>query len=255
MTHHTQGNPPVDMGAVYDDFSKAFGEADKLPTWRFAGKPALERLLQGLLGPNTRVIEFGSASGRVPLGVLLPHGVLAENIAGVEISPEQVEMAKARIPGASFTVGDITDESLLSDTSGVFDIVFSHMVFEHLSDEGLAKACANANRLLKPGGIFAFVVTHPDKMTDLDGNLVTSYGAFVTSAPWGGELHNWRRSVEQTLQIVSGAGFAVEMTEEVQFPEVAPEGLDEKDLVAFQEASRKYRKYPAIRLAIRARKT
>ncbi|MDO8566968.1 MAG: class I SAM-dependent methyltransferase [bacterium] len=242
------------MGTVYDRFSKAFGEADQLPTWRFVGKPAMEKLLKASFGPDTRFLDMGSASARVEVGVLIPNGVSPDNITGVEISPEQVEMAKARVPEARFVVGDVTDTSLLSDQAGTFDVVFSHMVFEHLDDDQLARACTNAYRLLKSGGAFAFVVTHPDKMTDLDGNLVTTFGAFTTTAPWGGELHNWRRSVKQTLQIVRDAGFKVENTEEIGFPEDPPTNLDEGSLAVFEQGAQKYRKYPAIRLAIRATK-
>ncbi|MFA5998038.1 MAG: class I SAM-dependent methyltransferase [Candidatus Paceibacterota bacterium] len=248
------GSKHVDMGVVYDAFSEAFREADQLPTWRFAGKPAMEKLLGASFGSNARFLDLGSASARVEAGVLLPAGVRPEEITGVEISPEQVGMAKARIPGAIFFVGDITDVSLLSDQSGEYDVVFSHMVFEHLDDAQLALACANAFRLLKSKGTFAFVVTHPDKMTDTEGNLVTTFGAFKTTAPWGGELHNWRRSVEQTLDIVEGAGFQLELVEGVQFPEEPPADLKAEDLAAFREASKKYRKYPAIRLAVKATK-
>lgn len=244
----------VNMGVVYDDFSKAFREADKLPTWQFVGKPAMEKLLNGSLGPNARFLDFGSASARVEAGVLLPNGVAAGQITGIEISPEQVAMAKARIPGAHFMVGDIADASLLSEQSGAFDVVFSHMVFEHLDDSQLARACANAYRLLKPKGTFAFVVTHPDKMNDLNGNMVTTFGSFTTTAPWGGELLNWRRSIAQTLETVRDAGFHVESTEELQFSVEPPEGLDEESLAAFRKASEKYRKYPAIRLGVRATK-
>ena len=64
-------------------------------------------------------------------------GVRPEDITGVEISPDQVVMAHERIPAATFVVGDISDASLLTEKSGTFDVVFSHMVFEHLSDEQL----------------------------------------------------------------------------------------------------------------------
>lgn len=244
----------VNMGTVYDEFSRAFGEADQLPTWRFVGKPAMEKLLRASLGPDARFLDMGSASARVEVGVLIPNGVSPRNITGVEISPEQVGMAKERVPEAHFVVGDVTDTSLLSSQSGTFDVVFSHMVFEHLDDEQLAQACVNAHRLLRPGGTFAFVVTHPDKMTDLNGNLVTTFGAFTTTAPWGGELRNWRRSVEQTVRIVRDAGFSVEQTEEIKFPENPPANLDEASQASFRQASQKYRAYPAIRLAVRAEK-
>lgn len=247
-------NHTVDMGSVYDDFSTAFGEADKLPTWRFVGKPAMERLLERFFEPDTLFLEFGSASARVEVGVLQPHGVPAVHMTGVEISPEQVEMARTRLPGARFLVGDIADPTLLLDEGGVYDVIFSHMVFEHLDDFQLATACANAHRLLKTGGTLAFVVTHPDKMTDINGNLVQIYGAFITTAPWGGTLHNWRRSVGDTRQIVTRAGFTVDSVDELQFPDVPPFGTEPRELPEFIAAAAKYRKYPAIRLAIAATK-
>ncbi len=241
-----------DMGGTYDTFADAFAEADKLPTWRWVGKAAMQKVLQPVLKAGCTHLDLGSASARVEAGVLLPAGVLAKDIVGVEISPDQVEIAKKRIPEATFMVGDVSDPSLLSERNGSFDAVFSHMVFEHLDDEQLARTCANAHRLLKAGGTFAFVVTHPDKMTDLNGDLVLTYGAFETTAPWGGVLHNFRRSVEQTQDMVRNAGFTVDLCESVNFSEEVPEGLSEADAATFAENSKKYRRYPYIRLCIRA---
>lgn len=242
----------VNMGDVYDSFADAFAEADKLPTWRYVGKPAMEKLFQGLYGPTTKFVDFGSASGRVEIGILLPNGVPASNITGIEISPKEVEIAKKRIPDATFHVGNIADPALLANEAGAYDVAFSHMVFEHLDDGQLAQACANAHRLLKTGGTFLFVVTHPDKMTDVQGNLVTSYGAFETSAPWGGVVHNWRRSVDDTVRIVRDAGFDVQLSESIPFPAEAPQGLQDADRPEFEAAAAKYRAYPAVRLAIKA---
>ncbi|MDR3570996.1 MAG: class I SAM-dependent methyltransferase [Candidatus Pacebacteria bacterium] len=241
-----------DMGKVYDDFAEAFRQSDQLPTWKYVGKPAMEKLLGPWLRPGVTFLDLGSASARVEAGLLIPHGVRPEDITGVEISPEQVEMARTRIPQATFVVGNIADPLLLLDNPASFDVVFSHMVFEHLSDEQLAQTCANAYRLLKDGGVFAFVVTHPIKMTDVNGDLVTTYGEFETTAPWGGVLHNWRRSVEQTVETLKQAGFKVEVTEDVPFPKTAPAGLSNDDLTAFNAAHEKYSRYSAIRLAVRA---
>jgi SAM-dependent methyltransferase len=250
-----QDKQAVDMGKVYDEFAKAFREADQLPTWCFVGKVAMERLLKPALVPGAKILDMGSASARVEAGVLLPNGVLPNDITGVEISPDQVAMATHRIPGARFLVGNVADPELLKEGTGTFDVVFSHMVFEHLDDAQLARTCENAFRLLKGGGTFAFVVTHPDKMTDLQGNLVTTYGPFETTAPWGGQpLHNWRRSIQETVSMVRKAGFVIELTEEIQFPEHMPQGLSEADQELFRANSEKYRRYPAIRLAVRATK-
>ena len=240
------------MGKTYDAFADAFALSNQLPTWQYVGKPAMEKLLEPIFGSEANILDMGSASGRVEAGVLLSHGVTAARITGVEISPDQVVIAQKRIPDARFLVGDIADPALLTDETGSFGSVFSHMVFEHVSDEQFAQVCANAYRLLKLGGMFAFVVTHPDKMTNLNGDLVTKDGPFITTAPWGGELHNWRRSVEKTLDAVRGAGFTIEGYEEIPFPSVAPEGLNHKESEAFAASAKKYSRYPAIRLAVRA---
>lgn len=253
MPENTTLKPKInslDMGKVYDEFADAFGKADQLPTWRFVGISAMKRILGPSLRPGVTFLDFGSASARVEAGVLLPHGVRPSDMTGVEISPDQVKMAQARIPDANFIVGDVTDPELLKDKSNTFGVVFSHMVFEHLSDDQLARACANAYRLLKPGGTFAFVVTHPDKMTHTDGSLVKTYGLFETSAPWGGGLPNWRRSVSQTVDMVQATRFKIETVEEIEFPQEVPVGLSLADIDIFNENRQKYSRYPAIRLAV-----
>ncbi len=248
------GSDRPDMSDVYDGFADAFAKADKLPTWRYVGKPAMERLFDGKLHAGVTFLDLGSASGRVEAGILLPGGVPPEAITGVEISPKEVEIARNRIPGANFRVGDVSDPKLMDDRNGTFDFAFSHMVFEHLDDQQLRRTCENAYRLLKPGGTFGFVVTHPDKMTDVDGNLITHYGAFTTSAPWGGTLHNWRRSVKDTRMYLEQAGFKVEQVEDLEFPEQVPPGLSAEDQASFKSAAEKYRQYPSIRLLVRATK-
>ena len=244
------GSAPAHMGDVYDNFAEAFAKSDALPTWRFVGRPAMEKLLKPHFGPDTTFLDFGSASGRVEKGLLIPNGVRPENITGIEISPEQVAIAQQAIPGARFMVGDIT-KPMVPD--GSVDVVFSHMVFEHLDDDQLLAASKNAYAALKPGGTFAFVVTHPDKMTDLDGTVLTTYGHFKTSAPWGGELDNWRRSIDATRAILEKAGFVIDSLEELPFPPMT-ETVPEADKAAYADAYEKYRRYPAIRLAISARK-
>jgi SAM-dependent methyltransferase len=240
----------MDMKDRYNGFAEAFRKADQLTTWKYVVKPALEKVLD--LKPGMKVLDLGSASARVEVGVLLPKGVLPQDITGVELSPEQVEMAKVRVPEARFMVGDIANPDLLKGEE--FDVVFSSMVFEHLSDQQFAQVCANAHRLLKPQGQFAFVVTHPDKMRDLQGNYLTHYGAFETSVPWGGVVHNWRRSIEDTIEILSEAGFEITLIEELGYPLEAPQGLSQEDLASFEADAPKYHQDQYIRLAIQAKR-
>ena len=237
------------MQREYDQFAEAFGKSDRLPTWRYVGKVAMERMLKPYLRTGVKFLDLGSGSARVEAEVLLPNGVQAEDITGVEISPEQVKMAKVRVPRANFIVGDITKINL---PPNAFDVAFSHMVFEHIDDPGLLVACKVAHRSLKPNGVLIFVVTHPDKMTYVDGSLVKKYGSFETTAPWGGVLRNWRRSIDQTVKIVQTAGFKIGLTAELPFPKEPPSNLDREELVIFKEHAQKYARYPAIRLAVTA---
>lgn len=244
MTDEGPRGAGVDMGKVYDEFAEKFAEADKLPTWVWVGKPAMKKLLGAFLGnKDAKFLDLGSASARLE-NWLREEGIPPEHMTGVEISPDQVELAKQRIPEADFRVGDITNAALEPET---YDVAFSHMVFEHLDDEQLLAACRNAYKALKPGGTFAFVVTHPDKMTNLDGSLVENDGPFVTTAPWGGELTNYKRSVEKTKEVVEKAGFTVELVEEAGFGE---------DAKAADPASfAKYERYGSrVRLLVKAEK-
>ncbi|MDP3880710.1 MAG: class I SAM-dependent methyltransferase [bacterium] len=245
----TEEEGKKDMGDVYDNFAEAFSGSDKLPSWEFVGKPTLERLLKEHFNSSDKFLDLGSASARVEVDLLLPNGVPSENITGIEISPKQVEIAKQRVPGADFRVGDITKLELDPES---FDVALSHMVFEHLDDAGLSAVCKTTFEALKPGGEFIFVVTHPDKMTDLEGKLVTEDGPFTTTAPWGGELLNWKRSVERTREILEAAGFEIELTEDVKFPEPS-EDLSEAEKEEYMKHYNYYNsKYPAMRLAVKA---
>jgi SAM-dependent methyltransferase len=230
-----EGGGGVDMGAVYNRDAELFAKADQLETWRHMGaKAMLELLDEYIKNPNAEFLEFGSASARVP-GLLVKNGVLPKNITGIEISSDQVEIAKQRIPEATFYAGDITTFDLQEEA---YDVVFSHMVFEHLDDQQLLAASRNAYKALKPGGAFAFVVTHPRKMTTLDGNYVEDNvgdGSFDTTSPWGTTIRNYYRTKEKTIQILQEAGFVVELEEDVFFPKET----EQTDPQAFE----KYRRY------------
>ncbi len=244
----------LDMGETYDRDAELFAEADKLTTWMYVVKSALKKVLAPVLKPGMKILNLGSASARVEAGVLMPGGVLPQDITGVEISPKQVEIARKRIPRATFLVGDISDPALLAGQDGAFDAVTSSMVFEHVSAEQFAQVCANTHRLLKSGGLFAFVATHPDKMKDLDGNYITHYGMFETSFPWGGTGHNWRHKISSITEMMTKAGFKVTLVEELAYPKEPPAGLTPDELAKFTADGERYWKDKYIRYAVQAKR-
>ena len=104
-----------DMAETYNRDAKAFAEqSSQLMTWRFIGSKALDKNMAEFYGKkDIQVLDEGSASGRV-VEHLIQNGIPAENISGVEISPEQVKMAEAKNLGAHFKVGDLRKDILPS---------------------------------------------------------------------------------------------------------------------------------------------
>ena len=102
-------NDGVDLrnsAQVYDRDANAFrNRAPELLTYQYIVRPTLQKHLTKFFseGRNTkRVLDVGSASGR-NVYTLMDEGFLAENILGVEISPEQVAIAKREIPDATLS--------------------------------------------------------------------------------------------------------------------------------------------------------
>lgn|ERR1700742_309983 len=103
-----------------------------------------------------------------------------DSLAGLDISPNMLDLARARLPGAEFIEGDISS----FDLGRRFDvIVCTYDVLNHLTDFSRWIACFGcASQHLADGGLFIFdvnTVGHLDKETreqpqvhEFDGNLV-----------------------------------------------------------------------------------
>jgi SAM-dependent methyltransferase len=99
------------------------------------------------LPPRARVLDLGCGSG-VP-----STKVLAErfDVVGVDFSTEQVERARANVPGATFIVGDLTEVDF---PNGSFDAVTAFYSLNHVPREEHASLVASVARWLVPGGLF-----------------------------------------------------------------------------------------------------
>jgi len=75
---------------------------------------------------------------------LLPH---AEQIFGIDIEVEHLRHAVANVPGAQFQLAAC---EALPYPDNFFDLVLSHEVIEHVTDD--RKTAAEMVRVLKPGG-------------------------------------------------------------------------------------------------------
>lgn len=110
------------------------------------------------LQPRMRVLDCGCGPGSISLGIA--GRIAPGELVGVDMDASQVELAARDalahgMTNATFKAGSVYD---LPFESNSFDAVFSHALFEHLSDPGRgAKECL---RVLKPGGVIG--VATPD---------------------------------------------------------------------------------------------
>lgn len=80
--------------------------ADRYLAWTVEGPTRLAYLdrLLGMLPDGSRVLELGCGAGE-PVARRLSE---RHRVTGVDLSPEQIARARARVPGADFLIGDMT---------------------------------------------------------------------------------------------------------------------------------------------------
>jgi SAM-dependent methyltransferase len=184
----------------YDAIGDTFAE------WRerIAGDPRREwedelsrRVVEG-----ARVLELGCGAGSPETRRLASRF----RLTGVDISPRQVERARATVPGAEFLCADLTGLEL---PPGSFDAVVSFYVFNHVPRDLLAPLLGRIHGWLAGGGW-----------------LMTAFGVSDT-AGWTGEWLGAETffssfEPETNSRLVREAGFEPVRDEVVTFEE--PEG-------------------------------
>jgi SAM-dependent methyltransferase len=127
-------------------------------------------------------------------------------LTGVDISPRQIDRARAAIPAAEYLCGDFTELEL---PAGSFDAVAAFYVFNHVPRDLLAPLLERIHVWLVPGGwlLTAFGVS------DMAGWTGEWLGAetFFSSYP-----------AETNSRLVREAGFTIDKDEVVTIEE--PEG-------------------------------
>lgn len=188
------------VSAGYDAIGETFAEWRR----RIVGDPRDEwaEELSSHLDDGARVLELGCGSGSPETRRLAQRFA----VTGVDISPRQVERARAAIPEASFMVADLTELEL---PPASYDAVVSFYVFNHVPRDLLAPLLERIRGWLVPGGwlLSAFGVS------DMEGWTGNWLGAptFFSSFP-----------AEVNSRLVREAGFTLERDEVVVFEE--PEG-------------------------------
>jgi ubiquinone/menaquinone biosynthesis C-methylase UbiE len=111
--------------------------------------------LTGLVGHGPgKCLDVGCGTG-----IAIPELVkLGWTVVGVDISPDQLRVARERTAGLTADLLE-ADASHLPFPSASFDAVVS--LFTHTDLDDPARVFAEAYRVLRPGGKFVYVGTHP----------------------------------------------------------------------------------------------
>lgn len=189
---------------IVADGYDAIGET--FAAWRelIVGDPReeWEAELAARLNDGARVLELGCGAGTPET----KRFAESFSVTGVDISPRQIERARAAIPEATFVCADFTELEL---PAGSFDAVAAFYVFNHVPRDLLAPLLASIRSWLVPDGwlLTAF------GQSDLEGWTGEWLGAETFFSSFPPEING---------RLVREAGFTIERDELVTFEE--PEG-------------------------------
>jgi ubiquinone/menaquinone biosynthesis C-methylase UbiE len=228
----------------------------------------------GLLGSvaGRTVIEIGCGGGQNAIA-LARWGAICTGV-----DPSQAQLVHAhRLAvehGVEIQFANGTAENLTAFPDEAFDIALSAYAFDYVAD--LQQAYAQAWRVLKPGGVFVFCLSHPwfqavgwHLAGEPDAPEVEDYAAWPVAEDWNwsfqdgttASLRDHLRPLAQIVNELIEAGFALEKLVEQNFADVAGKPDEQLThlpyLYAIDSETREYqiaRKLPRT-LIIRARKT
>jgi ubiquinone/menaquinone biosynthesis C-methylase UbiE len=154
--------------AIGSDYDSVFGSPRMI-------RHAVRELLE-LLPPNARVLDIGSGTGYPVAHDLVTAG---HCVTGLDVSAAMIEIARARVPGATFLHVDVR-EWTSPDSS--WDAVCAFFPFLQMSRQDTAGVLAGIARWLVPGG-YLMAVTVPLDGEDVPGEFLGHPVAITSFTP------------------------------------------------------------------------
>lgn len=119
--------------------------------WWHRGMCELElALLRGRLGPDAHLLDAGCGTGGFLRYVLDRRAI--GSAAGVDVSPEAIELARERVPEAELSIASVTELPFEDET---FDAAVLNDVLQHVREDDVERALAELRRVLRPGAALA----------------------------------------------------------------------------------------------------
>ena len=155
---------------------------------------ALDELAREL-SPGAAVLDLGCGAG-VPATRRLAQRFA---VTGVDLSTRQLELARQHVPAANFLKADMTHVSFAPEA---FDAVVAFHSIIHLPRAEHPALLGKIRRWLKPGGVFLATWA----LGEWEGEENDWEG-------WGAPMRWSHHDGETSLELLRGAGFAIERAE------------------------------------------
>jgi cyclopropane fatty-acyl-phospholipid synthase-like methyltransferase len=185
--------------AAYDALGARFGEWGE----RIEGDPWARFVaeLAARLPAGARVLDLGCGNG-----AKISRLAARFEVVGVDLSEQQLRLARANVPEATFVQGDLAE---LDFTPGSFDAVTALYSLVHVPREDHRELFERIRQWLGPGGLFLASLSH--------------VGGEDRTYEWlGVEMFFSGFDADTNRRLVRGAGFELELDELVWMRE--PEG-------------------------------
>ncbi len=172
--------------------------------------------------PSGLTLEVGCGEGRV----MRELAARRHRVVGLDASPSLLRAAHAADRAPAYTAGDAT---ALPFANATFDTVVAYNSLQTMTElDDMARALAEAARVMKPTGHLCACVSHP--LTDVgrlagpsdDSNLTMSGSYFehqrvddtVTKDGLTMTFHGWTYSIEDYVSAIEDAGLLIERMRE-----------------------------------------
>ena len=148
---------------IYKSFAASY-ESRMREDLRYVGPERMQDALKPVIGDRAglAILDLGCGSGLAGMSVR----ERAAELIGVDLSPEMIELARARNIYDRLEVAEIT--AWLDQGQSLFDLIISCDCLIYFGD--LGRIAQSAARRLKPGGFFAMSMErgdrHPFHLTD-----------------------------------------------------------------------------------------
>jgi 2-polyprenyl-3-methyl-5-hydroxy-6-metoxy-1,4-benzoquinol methylase len=218
------------LGARYDDIADWYAMWVRTKSWAHA-----------IIAEHAYSLT-GDVDGQVLLDVACGEGMFSRllvasgaNVAGIDISPRMIELARSEPPGSlqspAFDVDDA--QTLATLESGRFDGAICMMALMDIPDlEAVYRA---VRRVVKDGGWFVIAITHPcfdaphatwEKDVEMPARIISHY---LEEKNWRsrfaggvrGRVGAWHRTLSSYLNVAVETGWTLDRLVE---PAGGPEG-------------------------------